>query len=121
MPIDANCPFTALPVEANVPVTPRGADDADVSNVLVGHMEGLDPAVVEHPTKPVVPATDVTATRANRRTCRRPNWDDGDLFKANMADRFLWNPTNNASVLARREPRYIRSSRYRFGSRKIPA
>ena len=86
MPIDANCPLTALPVEASVPVTPIGADDADESSVFVGQMDGLDPEVVEHPTKPVVPATEVNATRANRRTCRRPDWDDGDLFKANMAE-----------------------------------
>ena len=78
--------MTALPVEANVLVTPVVAEDADESSVLVGQMEGLDPEVVEHPTKPVVPATEVTATRANRRTYRWPDWDDGDLFKANMAE-----------------------------------
>ena len=67
-------------------MTPVVAEDADESSVLVGQMEGLDPEVVEHPTKPVVPTTEVTATKANRRTYRWPDWDDGDLFKANMAE-----------------------------------
>lgn len=67
-------------------MTPVVAEDADESSVFVGQMEGLDPEVVEHPTKPVVPATEVTAIRTIRRTFGWPDWDDGDLFKANMAE-----------------------------------
>lgn len=55
MPTEANCPLTALVVEANVPATPELAAAVESSIFLVGHIDGLAPGVVVQPAHNTIP------------------------------------------------------------------